>query len=108
VLPSTSSQGLNRYSYCANNPLIYTDPNGHYFGLIALIVATIIGAVVGNLTSAIFGGNVWMGTLAGAISGACVEFGYGGWCNWGAVVGAIEHGGKLAEFSDHVNMCVFR
>ena len=23
-------QNLNRYSYCLNNPLIYTDPTGHY------------------------------------------------------------------------------
>jgi RHS repeat-associated protein len=23
-------QSLNRYSYCRNNPLIYTDPTGHY------------------------------------------------------------------------------
>ena len=28
-------QSLNRYSYCRNNPLIYTDPTGHYrdFGM---------------------------------------------------------------------------
>jgi RHS repeat-associated protein len=24
-------QSLNRYAYCLNNPLIYTDPTGHYF-----------------------------------------------------------------------------
>ncbi len=24
-------QSLNRYSYCLNNPLIYTDPTGHYY-----------------------------------------------------------------------------
>ncbi len=26
-------QALNRYSYCANNPVIYIDPSGHYFSL---------------------------------------------------------------------------
>jgi hypothetical protein len=26
-----NSQSLNRYSYCVNNPLIYTDPSGHVF-----------------------------------------------------------------------------
>jgi hypothetical protein len=28
-----SSQNFNRYSYCLNNPLIYTDPSGEIFGL---------------------------------------------------------------------------
>ncbi len=26
-------QSLNRYSYCLNNPLIYVDPSGHFWGL---------------------------------------------------------------------------
>ena len=26
------SQSFNRYSYCLNNPLIYTDPTGEFFG----------------------------------------------------------------------------
>jgi RHS repeat-associated protein len=25
-------QSFNRYSYCVNNPLIYSDPTGHYYG----------------------------------------------------------------------------
>ena len=29
-------QTLNRYSYCRNNPLIYTDPSGHFFAAILL------------------------------------------------------------------------
>ncbi|MFW5872655.1 MAG: RHS repeat domain-containing protein [bacterium] len=32
------SQSLNRYSYCLNNPLIYTDPSGESFVVIGLIV----------------------------------------------------------------------
>ncbi len=26
-------QSLNRYTYCRNNPLKYTDPTGHWFGI---------------------------------------------------------------------------
>ena len=35
VLDIYDPQSLNRYSYCRNNPLIYTDPTGHYrdFGM---------------------------------------------------------------------------
>ena len=31
VQQSTNSQNFNRYSYCLNNPLMYTDPNGEFF-----------------------------------------------------------------------------
>jgi hypothetical protein len=31
VQSPTSSQGFNRYSYCLNNPLKYTDPSGEFF-----------------------------------------------------------------------------
>ena len=30
-----NSQNFNRYSYCLNNPLKYTDPSGNLFGIIA-------------------------------------------------------------------------
>ena len=38
---------LHRYTYCANNPLRYTDPDGHFFGTLFCFVA---GAVVGAVT----------------------------------------------------------
>ncbi len=32
IVPDWSNpQSLNRYAYCLNNPLIYTDPSGHYW-----------------------------------------------------------------------------
>lgn len=37
------TQNFNRYSYCLNNPLVYTDPTGE----LAWFVPVIIGAVVG-------------------------------------------------------------
>ena len=78
-------QSLNRYSYCRNNPLLYTDPSGHFFGIddlieIGLIIwsavsssvigAMAAGAALGATISAICGGNPLTGALAGAISGA--------------------------------------
>jgi RHS repeat-associated protein len=60
-------QTLNRYTYCLNNPLIYTDPEGNFF-----IVATIIGAVVGGVSAAIQGGSfgdILKGIAIGAVSG---------------------------------------
>jgi len=49
VLPDMSSQCLNRYSHCANNPLIHTDPSGNVLGLIATVV---IYAIVGAAAAA--------------------------------------------------------
>jgi RHS repeat-associated protein len=67
------SQALNRYTYCLNNPLIYTDPSGEIFGiddLLAVVIGAAIGSVIGGATSAVTGGNIWQGMAMGAITGA--------------------------------------
>ena len=40
---------LNRYTYCANKALRYTDPSGHFFGAILRFIG---GAVIGGGISA--------------------------------------------------------
>jgi len=40
-------QTLNRYSYCVNNPLKYTDPSGHF---IQMLVGALIGAAGYSIT----------------------------------------------------------
>ncbi len=35
-------QSLNRYSYCRNSPLVYTDVTGHFFAFIFAIIAAVI------------------------------------------------------------------
>ena len=49
-------QTLNRYSYCRNNPLLYTDPSGHAFGIDDLIIAMYIGFAIGSTSAAMTGG----------------------------------------------------
>lgn len=77
------SQNFNRYSYCLNNPLKYTDPSGELFGIDD---AVICGAIFSALSSAIMGGteayingsSVWKGALWGAFKGAAsAGFSYG-------------------------------
>jgi len=41
-------QSFNRYSYCINNPLKYTDPDGHFW-FIAIIVAIIVQPAQGTM-----------------------------------------------------------
>ena len=64
------SQNFNRYTYCLNNPLKYTDPDGEFFHLI-------IGAIVGGTINLIMNSskvdNFWQGLGyfgVGAVAGA--------------------------------------
>jgi len=68
-------QTLNRYAYCRNNPVVYIDPSGHFFGAIfavifAIVKAATVGAAVGAAGAAITGGDVGRGAAMGAVSGA--------------------------------------
>ncbi len=66
----------NRYAYCLNNPLIYTDPDGEW-------IAVVIGAVVGAYLGATATNNwewrpgrwknsasTWAGAILGGVVGA--------------------------------------
>ncbi|WP_288307957.1 RHS repeat-associated core domain-containing protein [uncultured Muribaculum sp.] len=63
VQQPTNSQNFNRYSYCLNNPLKYTDPSGEF--LAELFASAFISAVRSMMGAAQAGTNVWK---AGAIS----------------------------------------
>jgi hypothetical protein len=40
IQPDTMLDGLNRYTYCGGNPIVYSDPSGHLVGeiLVAIVV----------------------------------------------------------------------
>jgi hypothetical protein len=66
------SQSFNRYSYCLNNPLKYTDPDGEIFGIDDIIVLAAF---------AYFGGI--QANFAYAASHGTNPFNPGNW-NWGS------------------------
>lgn len=81
VQEPTNSQDFNRYSYCLNNPLRYTDPTGESF-VLAAIIGGAIGAYVGgsiangtynptkwDFSSAQTWGLMFSGGMVGAVSG---------------------------------------
>ena len=52
-------QTFNRYSYCVNNPLILTDPNGEFPWLVVVIAGIVISAAVGASTPITVGMTYW-------------------------------------------------
>ena len=72
-----NSQSFNRYTYCLNNPLKYTDPDGESF-LVALLTSTFIGAAISASSYSISAllakqfswSNFFKATEMGAFAGA--------------------------------------
>ena len=61
-----NSQNFNRYSYCLNNPLKYTDPSGNLFGIDDAIIAFAAFNMASSMMQASFEDkSVWK---AGALS----------------------------------------
>ncbi|MHB8968803.1 MAG: RHS repeat-associated core domain-containing protein, partial [Thermoleophilia bacterium] len=80
----TDPQTLNRYSYVRNNPLIYTDPSGHWFGIDDLI-SSVVGAIIGATQAAIHGDNIFKGAAIGAAAGWVT------WNTFGAATGFLAN-----------------
>lgn len=57
----------NLYTYVNNNPIINTDPNGHF---INTILGGVFGAGFGWLSAKLTGGNPQAGAISGAVGGA--------------------------------------
>ncbi|MCQ2065097.1 MAG: RHS repeat-associated core domain-containing protein [Bacteroidaceae bacterium] len=89
-------QNFNRYAYCLNNPLRYTDPSGEIIGIDDVIIGIAFGALVGGTTGTIIGRqNDASGLkLFGYIAGGAV---IGGLASWAAVgIGTAGGGACLS------------
>lgn len=85
VASNTFTQDFNRYSYCRNNPLLYTDPSGEFIWAPIIIGAT-VGAFMNYVTQDMAGninnaGDAFKYAAIGALAG-----GAGAWA--GSAVGA--------------------
>ncbi|MDO8897529.1 MAG: RHS repeat-associated core domain-containing protein, partial [Bacteroidales bacterium] len=85
------SQSFNRYSYCWNNPLIYTDPSGEFiFTLATLIAAPFTGGASLALLPTAIGADIGMwqgGTLANGGEMNPFKWDYSSGKTWGYMLG---------------------
>ncbi|MDC7223335.1 MAG: SpvB/TcaC N-terminal domain-containing protein, partial [Spirochaetales bacterium] len=97
----TMLDGLNRYTYCGNNPVIYNDPTGQFLNLGTAAIGAVVGAICGGVSAGIAaaadGGNIFdiagaviAGATAGAVTGGIHGF-------VGGPVGVVT--GALASIS---------
>lgn len=97
-----NSQNFNRYAYCLNNPLKYTDPSGEEFGIFAaMVVASMSSVAINGIVNSCNGRNFYDGSF-GAFMGGATSAAVGGVMGgavatlvggtegfvWGGVVGA--------------------
>jgi RHS repeat-associated protein len=86
--------GLNRYAYCGNNPVVYIDPNGEFFFTAVLSALGPVGTAVGAvIDSACYGAAIAGGINAGiqAVSIATGNQSDWNWDSFGAslITGAV-------------------
>jgi RHS repeat-associated protein len=84
-----NTQCYNKYGYVINNPLLFNDPNGEFFGLgEGLLAAVVIGAIIGTA-------SYMIGVTAAIMNGADASLSLSGMLKsafWGAVSGAVTFG----------------
>ena len=73
-----NSQSFNRYSYCINNPLKYTDPTGQLFGIDDAVIAFAVFNMASSMAMAAWNGeSVWKAAGISILSSAA-SYGIGG------------------------------
>ncbi|MBO4740509.1 MAG: hypothetical protein J5605_02570 [Bacteroidales bacterium] len=95
-------QNFNRYSYCLNNPLKYTDPTGEFWHI---VIGAVVGGVVNLATNWDNCDGFWQGAAAfivGAGAGAATAATGGAGASVWAVSGVAAAGGAATMATNNV------
>ncbi|MEP6803234.1 MAG: polymorphic toxin type 23 domain-containing protein [Flavobacterium sp.] len=90
----SNTQNFNRYAYCYNNPLKYTDPSGEFVWA-PILVGALIGAIIGGtsyVVQAAITGNWNWGQFGVSILGGAIIGGVGGGLNPASLMGSSVGG----------------
>jgi hypothetical protein len=95
ISPDVNLYGLNRYTYCQNNPVLYNDPTGEW----AWLVGAIIGAYTGHVAAEAKGVEIFSGDWWSYVATVAVIGGVAGWAGestttWATNVAKIGAGIK--------------
>ncbi len=84
--------GLNLFSYCNNNPVMFVDPSGH-FAISTFLISLAIGTLISWSLSEIFGSQIAGGISSTVNGGAALYTGIGllsfgpiGWITGGSLI----------------------
>jgi RHS repeat-associated protein len=91
-----STQGWNRYGYCGNNPLSYTDPSGYSFlSVLKFVGIAAVSYFTGGLATSWLANVSFSSVLAGTAAGVSAGSIAGGAFFGGFVGGFLGSGGDL-------------
>ncbi len=103
VASNTFTQDYNRYSYCRNNPLLYTDPSGEWALWDDLIVGG-VGFATGYISYGITHNDWgWNAVLSGTITAGMFMIGYYSAGAMSMSAGGIANGFSAAGLQSHAN-----
>ena len=97
-LEITDPLSLNKYTYCHNNPVLYTDPTGHVpFLVLAVVGGLVAGGFSNGVISALKGEFSLNAVLKGAAVGSTAGLAGGGALAYGATGSALASTGAVAS-----------
>jgi len=68
-----AKQGLNPYAYCANNPLMYVDPDGEFWWIVGAVLGAVISGWGKDLSKFQTWGDMALGATIGGITGFALD-----------------------------------
>ena len=104
--PKDGLLGFNQFAYCHNNPIAYSDPDGHSIILACIITFAAVGAIAGGgagaylsykETGEVNGWAVAAGAVAGGVIGGFVGWGVGAAITAAGVAGAGTATGTISQ-----------